>query len=49
MLLPERQTVAGAGGEIQDSEEETSLWEVKEGFLKEEAWLLRAGWPNKSG
>lgn len=47
----EGQTIAGDNAEIQNSEEEGLLWpgEVKEGFLKEEAWSARVYWHNYSG
>lgn len=40
VLVTEWQTIPGASGEKQNSEEEGSLWpgEIKESFLKEEAW-----------
>lgn len=49
--MTEWQTIAGDNAEIQNSEEEGSLWpgEVKGGFLKEEAWSARAYWHNYSG
>lgn len=51
VLVIEWQAISGANGTIQNSEEEWSLWpgEVKEGFLKEEAWMVRAYWHNYSG